>query len=50
MHVSSFKISIFKNKGLDICADLEINFVHLATVAVANAADVWLKMDFCIGI
>lgn len=30
---------------LDICADLEINFVHLATVAVAKAADVWLKMD-----
>lgn len=25
---------------LDICADLEINFVHLATVAVAKAADV----------
>lgn len=25
---------------LDICVDLEINFSHLATVAVAKAADV----------
>lgn len=46
MHVSSFKISIFKNKGLDIWADLEINFVHLVNGSCGQCSRCMIENGF----